>query len=762
MTGSFTSAGIADTGKGYVENCWINTTGTPENGVRAVFGTPLASGFKRVNCYYPNTLTYNTESDGHGMARPMPAAAFYNGTVAYDLNGFYLYKRYNNTKTGAGQPHTFYTINADGTLSDPTTKNYVENNATYCSSGIANIYATDEVDYGGYVEQRYGDGDFRYADGVIPETEDERTLVDADGNSHFYPIWPDDYFYFGQMLTYNWNNQRPHEDVPSHIVKNSGRLFTTDESNRVYRAPAYYQSKTMDVAHFNPAVNLVAYSKPKTANDNDLKTAYPNMTAIDFAGHNDNTWTLGRAGGAPAGVDLFYQPLLDENGLTSITNRDESDNLLVYTPSAGEHAQTYGVLTTYFVDPSYDDYDDNSGYRRVAAAPYWTVFGHLVQNNLTATSDHLLVDKQAFNCPISYTFAPGKRMWYQRMPDLYVSLNKGWESVSLPFTAELVSTQDKGEITHFYSGSRTIEGSEAKIGHEYWLRKYLGEKAGTTITDGIFTAAFNYPDAAGDDKQVGNTFLWDYYYSKNTQKDAHTDTYQTYYETGRNLEQYPLLARAEPYIIGFPGKTYYEFDLSGEFVARNTAETAPEQLDKQSISFVSVPNITIAVSDDELATKSVTEDGYKFVPNYMSKKVEGFLMNTEGSRFDVTPDGGLVTVPFRPYFVAAPQNSAPRRSTVKSILFDNEDSSFAIGEDKDPSSDNPGEGDLVITVRRRTISASSTLRREADVRIVNTAGITIANFTIQPGETIDTNVPTAGVYIVRADGGRIQKKFGIK
>ena len=762
VTGSFTSAGIADTGKGYVENCWINTTGTPENGVRAVFGTPLASGFKRVNCYYPNTLTYNTESDGHGMARPMPAAAFYNGTVAYDLNGFYLYKRYNNTKTGAGQPHTFYTINADGTLSDPTTKNYVENNATYCSSGIANIYATDEVDYGGYVEQRYGDGDFRYADGVIPETEDERTLVDADGNSHFYPIWPDDYFYFGQMLTYNWNNQRPHEDVPSHIVKNSGRLFTTDESNRVYRAPAYYQSKTMDVAHFNPAVNLVAYSKPKTANDNDLKTAYPNMTAIDFAGHNDNTWTLGRAGGAPAGVDLFYQPLLDENGLTSITNRDESDNLLVYTPSAGEHAQTYGVLTTYFVDPSYDDYDDNSGYRRVAAAPYWTVFGHLVQNNLTATSDHLLVDKQAFNCPISYTFAPGKRMWYQRMPDLYVSLNKGWESVSLPFTAELVSTQDKGEITHFYSGSRTIEGSEAKIGHEYWLRKYLGEKAGTTITDGIFTAAFNYPDAAGDDKQVGNTFLWDYYYSKNTQKDAHTDTYQTYYETGRNLEQYPLLARAEPYIIGFPGKTYYEFDLSGEFVARNTAETAPEQLDKQSISFVSVPNITIAVSDDELATKSVTEDGYKFVPNYMSKKVEGFLMNTEGSRFDVTPDGGLVTVPFRPYFVAAPQNSAPRRSTVKSILFDNEDSSFAIGEDKDPSSDNPGEGDLVITVRRRTISASSTLRREADVRIVNTAGITIANFTIQPGETIDTNVPTAGVYIVRADGGRIQKKFGIK
>ena len=143
------------------------------------------------------------------------------------------------------------------------------------------------------MEDRYGDGDFRYADGVIPETEDQRTLVDADGVSHFYPIWPDDYIYFGQMLTYNWNNQRPHENVPSRIVKNSSRLPNTDESNRVYRAPAYYQSKTMDVAHFNPAVNLVAYSKPKNANDTDLTPAYPNMTAIDFAGHNDTEYKQG-------------------------------------------------------------------------------------------------------------------------------------------------------------------------------------------------------------------------------------------------------------------------------------------------------------------------------------------------------------------------------------------------------------------------------------------------------------------------------------
>ena len=94
------------------------------------------------------------------------------------------------------------------------------------------------------------------------------------------------------MLTYNWNSQRPHQDVPSRIVKNSGRLATSDESNRIYRAPAYYQSKTMGIAHFNPSVNLVAYSKPQSNNDKNLKKAYPNMTAIDFAGHNDTSSVL--------------------------------------------------------------------------------------------------------------------------------------------------------------------------------------------------------------------------------------------------------------------------------------------------------------------------------------------------------------------------------------------------------------------------------------------------------------------------------------
>ena len=250
----------------------------------------------------------------------------------------------------------------------------------------------------------------------------------------------------------------------------------------------------------------------------------------------------------------------------------------------------------------------------------------------------------------------------------------------------------------------------------------------------------------------------------NAQADANTDTYQTYYETSRELLQYPLLATAKPYIIGFPGKTYYEFDLSGEFVAKNTATPAPAQLAKQAISFVSEPEITIGVSDDELNAVTA-ETNYSFMPNYMSKTVNGYLMNAKGNSFVITPSGGSATVPFRPYFVAVASPSpspAPRRAAAESIIFDSSDSSFAFGDDKDPSGNNFGEGDLLFTIRPHRLDVSSTLNHAADVRIVNTGGLTITSFTIQPGETISTNIGVAGVYVVRADGARIQKKFAIR
>ena len=757
VTGSFTGAGVAETGSGYVENCWISSSSTEAKTSKPVFGSPTEitpeRPYRIVNCYYQEeddaTNKYTNHTGTYGIPTRKNAQAFFNGQVAYNLNGFYLYKRYCDKKVSEGTEYKYLTMNEDGTPSEPKSA-YYGSNPNLC--------------YAGYVESRYADGDFRYADGEIPATTDDRLYTETDAQNNttvkFAPVWPDDYIYFGQTLTYGYDAERAHQKQPARINKSLSLLAKGEQSNRVYRAPAYYGSKTMDVAHFNPMAYLVAHTKPKTASDTDLKPAYPGMTGVDFAGHNDNVWSAGTVSGE------FYPPLLDDAGLTGISTNGQTPNLLVYAPaetSADGYAnkQTYNVLTAHFAhEPVYSDYDTDNGtsYKRVASAidQWGTVVGHLVQSDLTATNDHLLVDKEDFNCPISYTFGTGKRMWHQRVPDLFVDLRKGWETISLPFTAELVSTQDKGEITHFYSGSRTIEGSDVKIGHEYWLRKYEGG-AINPDDDKVFTATFNYPASDGETKNVANTFLWDYYYSKNTQMDANADTYQTYYEEARNLPEYPLLATAKPYIIGFPGKTYYEFDLSGEFVARNTAATAPARLDKQAVSFVSEPGITIAVSDDELS--AVPLDNYSFMPNYTSKTVIGYLMNAEGSSFSKTPAGGLAAVPFRPYFVAATNHA---RQHTRSILFGSNDSSFAFSEEQDPSDDSAGQGDLAFTVSRHMLSVTSSLRRETDVRIVNMSGLTIATFTIQPGETVHTNITVGGVYIVRADGGRIQKKFAIR
>ena len=753
VTGSFTSAGIVDTGDGYVENCWINTTGTPDVNVRAVFGNPSRdNGIQIVNCYYPSNKTYNTSDNGRGLATPMTETQFYNGTVAYNLNGFYLNKRYHDHVGLTSGTEYKYLKDENGTLSEtPITAYYP---------------ASPAAQYGdvGYVEKRYKDGDFVYAGGTIPEAYDERMRVVTEETTStvtYAPIWPDDYIFFGQSLNYGYDSQ-VHGDWPTHIVKSGGRLPVNESSNRVYRAPAYYQSKEKSVAHFNLYAYLAAKSAPKTITDTNLKDAYPNMTAIDFAGHNDNTWALG-------GSTYFYPPLLDnEDGLQNIVNEGETPNLLVYAPATSEilsdpNNTTHQALTTYFVDPVYTSYYINDAYRRVGPAPATSVHGHLVQHDLTATNDHLLVDKRDFNCPISYTFADDKHMWYQRTPDLYVDKDKGWDIVSLPFTAELVTTHQKGEITHFYSGSRKVVGeTDIMIGNEYWLREYEGGALDPNDAT-VFKSTFNYPDASGADKNVGNTFLWDYYYSKNSRQDANTDAYQSYYESSRKYDQYPLLTAAEPYIIGFPGETYYEFDLSGGWTAENTAATAPAQLEKQIISFVSMPGTTIGVSDNEL--NAVTANGYSFKPNYMSKTVEaeaGYLMNSNGNSFDVT-ETVTALVPFRPYFIGQQLSGArgAGQKAVKHIIFDGDDSSFVINED-DPSKEEIATENMIFTTRRHEIIVTSYLRVEADVRIYNISGITVANFTILPGETISTYIPVSGVYIVRAADGRYQKKLAVK
>ena len=781
VTGSFTSAGVADTGTGFVENCWVKSNKTTmDTGVRAVFGHPSATepGCQQlVNSYYLDTNAYSTTDNGHGLARPMPLQAFFNGEVAYNLNGFYLAKRfYDNNTSWEGTKKTYRYLKpaADGTLPEAMTEaSYPETYAYYPLKGNATgLY--------GYVENRFADGDFVYASGSLP-TDDNIRMRQVEKNNvtttYYVPVWPDDYIYFGQVLNYGYGGATSpdYQVQPSYVMRNSVDRLQTDDGNRVYRAPGYFGSNNMQSVYFNADAYFA-----KTKNEAPDTLIHKGLTAIDFSGGNGDT-----DGGYQAGLVTtindetvsparFYPPLLDDDGITNFQTNGLTQNLLVYTGVKTAAASNTGnKVGATLHDAAYLETSDHGTLMVEFKDPH-EIYGHWVRQHIdestgavsyVAPNDHFLVDKQDFNAPIAYQFDSDKRMWYQRKPGNinkdYVTLNSGWQGLSLPFTAEWVTTNQKGEITHFYQGSATSKNDTGtKIGHEYWLREY---KDISEVADDLkATAVFGYPDNDGvaATKEVGNTFLWDYYYKgSHGHKDYNTDEYQTYYETSRSYAQYPRLTHAVPYLIGFPGKTYYEFDLSGEWTATSTASTAPARLEQQTITFVSKPGASIAVSDSE--TRGVTHNGYTFKPTYMSEEIPAgsYLLNADGNSFEKTTTTET-TVPFRPYFVNV-STGAPRRAVAERIIFDSEHSSFAIG-DNDPTEDEIGEGSLLFSARRHALFVTSSLRSETDVRIVNLGGQTVAAFTIQPGETIETPVEVSGVYIVRAAKGRYTKKMTIK
>ena len=757
VTGSFTGAGIAETGGGYVENCWISTSSTAAKTSKPVFGNPTIEAYTQrpyriVNSYYQeeadadDTKKYTTHSGTYGIPTRKDAKAFYNGEVAYDLNGFYLYKRYCDQKVTSGDPYYCFYMKTDGTQKlERKTKYYGVYNTTtapLCSAG--------------YVEDRYKDGDFRFAEGSIPSSEDPRTFTEKDSDENevtkYAPIWPDDYLFFGQSLTFDYGNA--HNSHPSAINKNNGRLVNDEASNHVHRAPAYYGSETMGVAYFNPVAVLAANSNPEAGTP--VKEAYPGMTAIDFAGHQDKDYELGLKDG------FFYSPLLDDDGLYSIENVGETHNLLVYAPAKSSKSgyaneKTYNVLSNYFTEPAYTVKD---AYGNVAIVNK-PILGHLVQSNLKTTSDHLLVDKQDFNCPIAYTMGEGKRMWYQRTPDKFVTIEsgitKGWEDISLPFEVKLVTTQQKGEISHFYAGNTQS--------HEYWLRNYEGnlqqKKENGVDVPGVYTADFNLlADNDAANKEYTNNFLWDYYYSKNNRDDWNGDDYKQYYNSSHTFEKYPLEQAGHAYLIGFPGQSYYEFDLSGQWTAQNTASSAPAKLDKQTITFVSAAGANIKVSDQEiLSARKTAPAGYSYIPNYMNKTFatagESYLMNDNGDSYVKNAENATVGA-FRPYIVkatATTRSESKDFKNVEQIEFDIKDTQFKPDEKMDRF-----DGTLNIYGKKRMVVVESSLSYAVDLSIYTPAGVKVCTFSVPAGETIEQRVNTKGVYIVNSDDGQHVKK----
>ena len=496
---------------------------------------------------------------------------------------------------------------------------------------------------------------------------------------------------------------------------------------------------------------------------------------------------------------------------------------------------TYDILNGYFADKKYSTYSDENTskypdgkkYGRVAIVPSNDIYGHVVQSNLTATNDHFLVDRQDFNAPFAYQFLPstgtdeGTRMWYQREPDNYVEFDgatpagssKGWEGVSIPFEAEVVTTDQKGEITHFYRKSAD-SGYERGYdsGHEYWLRQFTGVDGYTDANQTDLKATMVYPTAgkSDDTKEVKNQFLWDYYYEAvngHKHKDANDDTYQTYYEQEtRRYANYPHLTNGTPYIIGFPGKSYYEFDLSGTFRPATTASPTPAVLDAQTITFASKPGATIGLSDGEKA--GVAYKGLTFVPSYLNEELANgnYVLNGDGNAYTQLNDaqgtgeyhttgktynetdyeaavaaGTLYTdaegktlavanawtegtvyytrgsektkneinnvtpslSAFRPYFTGTYDPSS--NPAPRRIIFSGADDELQKDVEERHSGDD--DGGLIFSVDKRDIVVESTRRDNATVRITTTSGVVISTFTIEPGQIVRTTVNMTGVYM---------------
>ena len=175
------------------------------------------------------------------------------------------------------------------------------------------------------------------------------------------------------------------------------------------------------------------------------------------------------------------------------------------------------------------------------------------------------------------------------------------------------------------------------------------------------------------------------------------------------------------------------------------------------------------MSDEEIAEKAAaqTNDGYRFVTNFTARTLEGvaYVLNSDDTDVDKRGnsykkvDNGAQTVPFRPYFVAATTTN-PARQMTRSIVFSDEQTQLEGKDDHDLRGEDTYS--LSIYAKRNKIFVESNLRETTEVRIVNTAGITITSFDIEPGETVETRIYNSGVYIVQTSDGRYNKKLAVK
>ena len=109
---------------------------------------------------------------------------------------------------------------------------------------------------------------------------------------------------------------------------------------------------------------------------------------------------------------------------------------------------------------------------------------------------------------------------------------------------------------------------------------------------------------------------------------------------------------------------------------------------------------------------------------------------------------------FRPFFTSGNGNT-------RSILFDEEESELKGDEEHGDLLEGIG-GTLNIYVRKDKIYVESSLRFAEDLRVVTPAGMTVAAFTVKPGQTVEVKADFSGMYVVHTLDGLYTRKVTVR
>lgn len=594
---------------------------------------------------------------------------FKYGRVAYDLNEYYLRARYSNDASNPDDMKALkyvydYYANGDYQYANRTDAITGKNTGiTYLRTGLDSDLPNYEQ-----AETRHNQAhDIDKARVKASSSSASSSSTSSfDGVSTPFAYEPlfdaattltasnimNDFIFWGQKL------QATPESYPQAIESHQNCYMT----NRVYRTAGYYDDTKLDAFHYN-AYNYLGGTMTTYVHQ-------PSITAIDFTCKGDISKAIGTNNG------IFYPPVDDNAKVFSdfSVKDDVTKNLLVYTNNnvdIDSDTEAYDVVNNYL---SYNERTRElliKGHHVFKNTEgFTTAFLHLVERTAdNKNSEGGICENNNFCAPLPFTVT--NRAWYVRKPQQYANDNTGaWEGICLPFTVHKVAASINGEITHFYGTPTADELSTPSrnthtLHHEYWLRGLTTvDKNGTDIaatfqrpglsSNGLFMPTTEGSGSSSLSEGVSYTFATPFfintYESRLYNKDANP------YATPHTYSNYPLLTSEVPYVVRFPGESYYEFDLSSKFYNDILGKSEPEQ----TVAFnaygyenmeTSYGSIAIPVTK-QMAT---TKDGYSHCGTFSAtdiKKDAIYGMNDKGNAFISDATTATSVMPFRTYMTA--------------------------------------------------------------------------------------------------------------